>query len=145
MPELLKKYLNEQLASEYEAMANYLFYSARIKEKDITKLFEDFSRQEFEHARILIKYIYQLDEEPVYPSCSMDNSNDMVQLLINSIAAEDAAVKKYTMIEQIIENPEYKKIISDTIKIEKLHYQKLTDILENVKRSLRESNDGQQT
>ena len=49
MNELLVKHLNEQLISEYEAIFNYLFHSATVKDDEIRKAMEDFSRDELEH------------------------------------------------------------------------------------------------
>ena len=54
MNELLVKHLNEQLVSEYEAIFNYLYHAAKAKNDEIRKAMEDFSRDELEHARMLI-------------------------------------------------------------------------------------------
>jgi rubrerythrin len=54
-------------------------------------------------------------------------------VLILSIAADESAVAKYSMIRQILDNPEYKEIIDRTIEEEKAHYRKLQEMLEKVK------------
>lgn len=137
MPELLIKYLNDQLVYEYKATFNYLYHSTIVKNAKIRKLMEEFSRNELEHARMLIRYIVSLNGKPVFAMPKVNQAQDEVELLIFSIAEEDAAIKKYTMIQQIIDNPEYKKIIGATINVEKEHYRKLNEILNEVKEAAR--------
>ena len=133
MPELLIKNLNEQLVSEYDAIFNYLYHSARIQNDSIRKLFVDFSRQELEHARMLIRYILNLCGQPFFIMPKVNQGQDEIQVLILSIAADESAVAKYSMIRQILDNPEYKEIIDRTIEEEKAHYRKLQEMLEKVK------------
>jgi rubrerythrin len=133
MSELLIKHLNEQLVSEYEAIFDYLFYSCRVKNDEIRDAMEDFSRQELEHARMLIYYVVSLGGEPVFIMPEVNQEQDEIQVLIKSIAAEESAVKKYTMIQQIIIDPEHKEIIGRTIEVEKAHHRELNEILNRVK------------
>jgi len=133
MNELLVKRLNEQLVSEYEAVFNYLYHSAKVKDDEIRKTMEDFSRDELEHARMLISYIISLGGEPVFVMPKVNQEQDEVQVLIYSIAAEESAVKKYTMIQQILDDAEDREIIGKTIREEEEHHRKLDEILSKVK------------
>ena len=133
MNELLVKYLNEQLVSEYEAIFNYLYHSTKVKDGEIRKAMENFSRDELEHARMLISYIISLGGEPVFVMPDVEQEQDEVQVLIYSIAAEESAVKKYTMIQQIIDNAEDKEIIGRTIRVEEAHHKILEEILNKAK------------
>ena len=133
MNELLVKHLNEQLVSEYEAIFNYLFHSSKAKNDEIRKAMEDFSRDELEHARMLISYIMNLGGEPVFVMPKVSQEQDEVQVLIYSIAGEESAVKKYTMIQQIIDDAEDKELIGRTIRVEEAHQKTLEEILNKVK------------
>ena len=133
MNELLIKYLNEQLASEYKATFDYLFYSCRVKNDEIREAMTEFSRQELEHARMLIGYILSLEGKPVFMTPEVNQGQDEIQLLIKSIAAEESAVKKYTMIQEIIADPEHKELMAETIRVEEAHYAKLNEIFAKVK------------
>ena len=133
MNELLVKHLNGQLVSEYEAIFNYLYHSTKVKDDEIRKLMEDFSRDELEHARMLISYIISLGGEPVFVMPKVNQEQDEVQVLIYSIAAEESAVKKYTMIQQILDDAEDREIIGKTIREEEEHHRKLDEILSKVK------------
>ena len=133
MNELLVKRLNEQLVSEYEAVFNYLYHSAKVKDDEIRKAMEDFSRDELEHARMLIRYIISLGGKPVFVMPKVNQEQDEVQVLIYSIAAEESAVKMYTMVQQIIDNAEDKEIIGRAIREEQAHHKRLEEILNKVK------------
>ena len=133
MNELLVKHLNEQLVSEYEAIFDYLYHSSKAKNDEIRKAVEDFSRDELEHARMLISYIISLGGEPVFVMPKVNQEQDEVQVLIYSIAAEESAVKMYTMVQQIIDNAEDKEIVGRTITVEEEHRRRLEGILNKVK------------
>lgn len=141
MSELLTKYLNEQLVSEYEAIYNYLYHSARVQDDEIRRAMEDFSRDELEHARMLIRYIISLGGEPVFIMPEVDQEQDEVQVLIKSIAAEESAVKKYTMLQEIIDDSEHKELMGKTIEMEVAHHRRLSKILSKVLESLKEKRD----
>ena len=121
------------MVSEYEAIFNYLYHSTKVKDDEIQKLMEDFSRDELEHARMLISYIISLGGEPVFVMPKVNQEQDEVQVLIYSIAAEESAVKKYTMIQQILDDAEDREIIGKTIREEEEHHRKLDEILSKVK------------
>lgn len=140
MKEYLIKYLNEQLISEYEAIFNYLYYSVKVQNDEIRRLMVDFSRDEFEHARMLIRHIVNLGGEPAFMLPNIEQEKDVIPILIKSIAAEESAVKKYTMIQQIIDEPEYKKIIGETVKVEEEHRKKLENILSKIKEQHKKKN-----
>ena len=93
MNELLVKRLNEQLVSEYEGVFNYLYHSAKVKNDQIRKAMADFSRDELEHARMLINYIISFGGEPVFVMPKVNQEQDEVQVLIFSIAAKESAIK----------------------------------------------------
>ncbi len=133
MNELLVKHLNGQLVSEYEAIFNYLYHSSKAKNDEIREAMEDFSRDELEHARMLISYIMNLGGEPVFVMPKVNQEQDEIQVLIYSIASEESAAKKYTMIQQIIDNAKDKEIIGSTIRVEERHHRKLEEILNKVK------------
>ena len=141
MKELLIKNLNEQLVSEYKAIVNYLYQSANVQDDEIRKAMEEFSRHELEHARILIRYILELGGEPVSTIPPMDIEQDEIQVLIYSIAGEESAVKKYTMIKQLIDDPEHIEIIDSTIKVEEAHYRLLNEIFNKVKKLFKKTKD----
>jgi rubrerythrin len=142
LSEILIKYLNEQLISEYESMFNYLYHAAVVEDKRIKNLFKDFSVQEFEHAGTLIEIITKYNDEPVFTISHVDREHDLIQLLIRSIATEEAAINKYAMIEQLIEETEYREIMHETIDMEKEHHRLLCEMLEKVKNSYRKENAG---
>jgi|GEM_PF-6481365 len=133
MNELLVKHLNEQLVLEYEAIFSYLYHSTKVKDDEIQNLMEDFSRAELEHARMLIRYIISLGGKPVFVMPEVNQEQDEVQVLIYSIAAEESAVKKYTMIQQIVDDAEGREIIGKIIREEEEHHRKLDEILGKVK------------
>lgn len=135
MSELLIKHLNKQLISEYEAMFNYLYHSTKVKDAESRKAMEDFSRDELGHAQMLINYIISLNSEPVFAIPEVNQERDEIQALIYSIAGEESAIKMYTMVQQIIDEPEHKEMIGKTIQVEEAHYKKLNEILNRVKES----------
>ena len=141
MSELLINNLNEQLVSEYEAIFDYLYHSARIQDDEIREAMEDFSRNELEHARMLIRYITGLGAEPVFMMPGVNLEQDEVQVLIYSIAAEESAIKKYTMIQQLIDDAEHRELIGRTIEVEKAHYRELNEILNRVKEHYKRTAD----
>lgn len=141
MSEILIRNLNEQLVSEYEAIFTYLYHSAVVQNEEIRKAMEDFIRHELEHARMLIEYIISLGGEPVFLMPDVDKESDEVQALINSIAAEESAVKKYTMIQEIIDDPKYKEMIGKTIKMEEEHHKILNDLFNKVKEFYKKKQD----
>ena len=132
MNELLVKRLNEQLVMEYEATFSHLYHSTKVKDDEIRKAMEDFSRDELEHAGMLIRYIISLGGEPVSVTPKVNQEQDEVQVLIYSIAAEESAVKKYTMVQQIIADAEGRDIIGKTIRVEEAHCRKVEKILNKV-------------
>jgi bacterioferritin (cytochrome b1) len=140
MSEYLTKYLNEQLISEYEAVFNYLYYSAKVQNDELRRLMIDFSRDELEHARMLIRHIVNLGGEPAFVLPNIGQEKDVIRILIRSIAAEESAVKKYTMIQQIIEDPKHKEIIGETIKVEEEHQKRLEKMLSKLKELRKEKN-----
>jgi rubrerythrin len=117
--EYLIKYLHEQLVLEYQALFNYLYHSARIQDREIRKAFEDFSRNELEHARMLIMYILNKEGNPVFIMPEVNQEQDEVKMLVLSMAAEESAVKKYTMIQQLIDDPSDKEMFGRTIDVER--------------------------
>lgn len=133
MNELLVEQLNEQLVSEYDAIYNYLYHSVKVKNDEIQKAMDGFSRAELEHARMLISYILNLGGEPVFVMPKVKREQDEVQVLIYSIALEESAVKKYTMIQQILDKAADKEIIGSTIRVEEAHHRRLEEILNKVK------------
>ena len=133
MNELLVKHLNEQLVTEYQAVFSYLYLSTRVKDDEIRKAMKDFSRDELEHAQMLISYIISLGGEPVCVMPNVNQEQDEVQVLIYSIAAEESAIQKYTMVQQIIDDAEGRDIIGETIRVEEEHRRKLEEILNKVK------------
>ncbi len=133
MNELLVKYLNQQLVSEYEAIYNYLYHSAVAGDEQIRQAMAEFSRDELEHAQMLIKYITSLGGKPVFTMPPVNQEQDEVQVLIKSIAAEESAVKKYTMIQQIVDDAAHKELMTETIREEEAHHAKLNEILNKVK------------
>lgn len=133
MNEILVKQLNEQLISEYDAIFNYLYHSCKVKNDEIRKALGDFSTLELEHARMLISYILNLGGEPVIVMPKVNKEQDEVEVLIYSIALEESAIRKYTMIQQIIENAADKEIISRTIRVEEAHHRRLVEIFNKVK------------
>lgn len=118
---LLVKYLNEQLVSEPKATADCLFYSCGFRNGEIRKAMEEFSRQELEHARMLIRCAISLCGKPVIAIPPVNQDQDEVRLLVWSIAAEESAVKKYAMIQQTIDDPQHKNMIGETIDVEQAH------------------------
>ena len=145
MNELLVKRLNEQLVSEYEGVFSYLYHSSKVKDDEIRKAMADFSRDELEHARMLINYIISLGGEPVFMMPKVNREQDEVQVLIFSIAAEESAVKMYTMIQQIIDDAEGKEIIGRTIRLEEAHHRELNEILNKVKEFYKGKRGAKQT
>ena len=70
---------------------------------------------------------------PVFMMPKVNQEQDEVQVLIYSIAAEESAVKMYTMVQQIIDDVEGREIIGRTIRVEEEHHRKLEEILNRVK------------
>jgi rubrerythrin len=142
LSELLIKYLNEQLISEYESMFNYLYHAAIVKDKRIKSLFNEFSVQEFKHAGTLIEIITQYGGEPVSLTPQPFLNFDMIELLIHSIAAEEAAISKYSMIEQLLDKSKDRNIMHETADMEREHYRLLSEMLDKVKISNRKPHAG---
>ncbi len=142
MNELLVKRLNEQLVSEYEAVFNYLYHSTKVKNDEVRKAMEDFSRDELDHARMVISYIISLGGKPVFMMPKVNQEQDEVQVLIYSIAAEESAVKMYTMVQQIIDDAEGREIIGRTIRVEEEHHRKLEEMFNKVKEFYKEKSGG---
>lgn len=142
MSDLLIKYLNEQLASESEFMFNYLYHSNIIENKQVKALFKAFSNKEFEHTSMLIELILKTGGEPELTAPQIKRENDLIKLLVYSIAVEEAAINKYTMIEQLIDDAKDKKVMQQAIETDKTHYRLLTEILDKIKNIYREENAG---
>ncbi|MEW5721705.1 MAG: ferritin-like domain-containing protein [Thermodesulfobacteriota bacterium] len=131
--ELLIKYLNDQLASEYEAVFTYLYYSAKIEEEDVGQVLMEFAHEELEHACLLTRMILNLGGDPILTLPQMDKKKSLLAMLVFSQASEDSAIKKYQMIRQLLDDPQNIEIIDRTIEQEKKHHQQMTDIFETLK------------
>lgn len=138
MNELLIRCLNEQLVSEYEATWVYLYQYARLKGGEARQAMGDFSKDELEHARMLIDYIVGLGGEPAFIIPQIHKDDDEVKALIRSISAEESAIRKYTMIKEMIDNPGDLELFEKSIEMEKEHHKRLTEILKKVKQTYRE-------
>ncbi len=97
------------------------------------KAFEDFSRDELEHARMLIRYILNKEGKPVFIMPEVNQEQDEIKLLVLSMASEESAVKKHTMIQQLIDDPSDKEMFGRTIEVERQQYEILKGIMEKLK------------
>jgi bacterioferritin (cytochrome b1) len=129
MDERLIKYLNEQLVSEYEAVFNYLFHSVGSKDRDVREEFVKFSREELEHARSLINFIIKLGGDPVFVMPEVNKERDDIQMLAWAMTGKESAVKKYSMLKQLVEDPETKELFDRSIEVEEAHYERLKTML----------------
>ena len=141
--------LNQALAEEWLAFYQYWIGAAVIKgamRGDIQREFEQHALEEFGHAKLLVQRIIQLEGTPIlnpqkwfeHAGCAYiepDNDFDVTRLLVQNVASERCAIKRYRDIAQMTDGKDFttcdmaKKILAD----EEEHEQELQDFINDVR------------
>ena len=141
--------LNQALAEEWLAFYQYWIGAAVIKgamRGDIQREFEQHAMEEFGHAKLLVQRIIQLEGTPILnpqmwfehagcPYIEPEKDFDVTRLLVQNIASERCAIKRYRDIAQMTDGKDFttcdmaKKILAD----EEDHEQELQDFIDDVR------------
>jgi len=98
--------LNHALASEFQAVIQYLHYASMVKGLDrltLAKFFEEEIADELKHARFLSDKIVALGGKPTVQPLPVESTADPRRMLELVLQAEEQAVKQYTGLAQLAE------------------------------------------
>ena len=143
------KLLNKALAEEWLAFYQYWIGAAVLKgamRGDIQREFEQHALEEFNHAKLLVQRIIQLEGTPLlnpqrwseYADCTYNEPDadfDVTRLLLQNTASERCAIKRYQEIAHFTNGKDFttcdlaKKILAE----EEDHEQELQDFLDDVR------------
>lgn len=128
MSETLLRYLNKQLGSEYDSMINYMNLASLQDDEEIKELLLEFSRQELDHAAMLMGFIRDQGGEPARADVEFKRFRSVMSALVLSAAEEESAIAMYEMIRQLLTDPREQAMIDKTIGQERSHYERLKNM-----------------
>ena len=128
--ELLKDLLASR-DGEIEGILQY-FYQSRIAKqvnKEISEILEEISIVEMEHMQLLMDAIidfggipkYQNGKAQPYSTTYINYSIKLKDMLDINIQGEQQAIKRYTVVQELVSNQSLKKLLSRITEDEKLH------------------------
>ena len=140
--------LNKALAEEWLAFYQYWIGAIVAKgamRSDVQREFEQHALEEFGHAKLVAQRIIQLEGTPLlnprqwveFASCPYDEPDgdfDVTRLLVQNVASERCAIKRYQEIAAFTDGKDFttcdiaKKILAD----EQDHEQELQDFLDDI-------------
>ena len=140
--------LNKALAEEWLAFYQYWIGAIVAKgamRSDVQREFEQHALEEFGHAKLVAQRIIQLEGTPLlnprqwveFASCPYDEPDgdfDVARLLVQNVASERCAIKRYQEIATFTDGKDFttcdiaKKILAD----EQDHEQELQDFLDDI-------------
>ncbi|MDA3918762.1 MAG: ferritin family protein [Deltaproteobacteria bacterium] len=132
--EKYKKVILDAIQNEIEAKEFYDKIAQQIKDDYLKKLFEDFSKEEAKHERILIGILSQNEIQgshfnfetdfKVAETIEMPEVNEKMDLK-NAIGLamknEEIAMKNYTLLADSCDDPELKAVFLDLAAMERGH------------------------
>lgn len=143
--ERYKKTIQEAIASEIEAREFYLKISERIKDASLKELFEEFSREEGNHEKILTALLdkgkikeatfkgtqdFKVSETIDMPEVSEDM--DLKSAISLAMKNEEIAMKKYQDLARAADDPELKSVFNRLAAMEKDHKFKMENSFVNI-------------
>lgn len=129
--------LNEAISLELGALLQYNQYSHVLTgpERQVWhEFFEDTAKEAFGHARKFASRVVALGGVPSVEPIAVKQTNDLVQMLENSLEVERRAVQIYTEAREIAEgNYAYVNLLEDQISDETEDVEELEKFLNKVK------------
>lgn len=143
--ELYKKVIKDAIAGEVEAKNFYLKVSQRIKDSYLKELFQEFSKEEANHEKILTALLdkgkikatifngtqdYQISETIDMPEVT-DNM-DLKSAIGLAMKNEELAMQKYQKLAKDCSDTELKAVFNNLAAMEKDHKFKMENAFVNV-------------
>ncbi|MEX2214439.1 MAG: ferritin-like domain-containing protein [Phycisphaeraceae bacterium] len=129
--------LNEAVSLELGALLQYNQYSQVLlgPERQVWhEFFEDAMKESLDHARKFGARVVALGGVPSVEPAAVKQTNDLTQMLENSLAVERRAVQVYTEARELAEgNYAYSTLLEDQILDETDDVEELEKILKKVK------------
>jgi len=135
-PKLIEK-LNQAISLELGALLQYNQYSHVLTgpERHVWhEWFEDTAKEAFDHAKKFAAKVVALGGVPSVEPAAVKQTNDLVQMLENSLEVERRAVKLYTEARDLAEgNYAYCNLLEDQIQDEQDDVEEIEKFLNKVK------------
>jgi bacterioferritin len=137
-PKLIQK-LNQAIALELGALLQYNQYAQVIlgpQRRVWHEFFEETADEAFSHARTFAKRVVALGGVPTVEPEPVRQTNDLTEMLSNSLDVERRAVQIYTEALALCEdNPAYRNLLEEQISTETEDVEELEKYLNQVKKS----------
>ena len=143
--EKYKQAISDAIQGEIDAKNFYEKVAARIKDDNLTELFEKFAKEEAKHEKILTSILnqekmdtsffnfekdYKVSETIEMPEVNADM--DLKAAVGIAMKNEELAMKKYTALAENCEDKELKKVFQDLAAMERDHKFKMEKIFVDV-------------
>ena len=137
-PKLIQK-LNQAISLELGALMQYNQYSQVILGRDRRvwhEFFESASKESFDHARKFGKRVVALGGTPSVEPEPVKQTEDLNEMLLNSLEVERRAVQVYTeALHACEDNPAYRNILEEQVQMETEDVEELEKYLNQVNRA----------
>lgn len=137
-PKLIQK-LNQAIALELGALLQYNQYAQVIlgpERRVWHEFFEETATEAFSHARLFGKRVVALGGVPTVEPEPVRQTNDLTEMLTNSLDVERRAVQIYTEALALCEdNPAYRNLLEEQISTETEDVEELEKYLNQVRKS----------
>ena len=137
-PKLIQK-LNQAIALELGALLQYNQYAQVIlgpERRVWHEFFEETATEAFSHARLFGKRVVALGGVPTVEPEPVRQTNDLTEMLANSLDVERRAVQIYTEALALCEdNPAYRNLLEEQISTETEDVEELEKYLNQVRKS----------
>ena len=143
--EKYKQAISDAIQGEIDAKHFYEKVAARIKDDNLTELFQKFAKEEAKHEKILTSILnqekmdtsffnfekdYKVSETIEMPEVNADM--DLKAAVGIAMKNEELAMKKYTALAENCEDKELKKVFQDLAAMERDHKFKMEKIFVDV-------------
>jgi len=128
MPQMLQKYLNEQLMTEVESMLEFALRSCVPDDPRIRKRLMDFAHEEVEHIRTLVELITREGGEVILERPKLTPSSSLEEFFCLGAAREDESIKRYKSLMELLDSPADKAVLAQAIEEEEAHLKLMNEI-----------------
>ena len=126
---------NIAIAHEYGAIVQYINHSGLIADRGIREVLEENMADEIFHARRLTEILVKEGAKPTISIWPPQTGRNLKTLIEEDIAGENAAIKLYSQILDLLESKKYRNDIYSFLKREETHRSRLVGIMGAIKKS----------
>ena len=125
----LIKLLNYALQFEYNDVFLYPREAKQVKDKDVSRIFEEFGLMEIRHADMLSIKIFELGGKPVWEFKLLGELTDLKEILKRHLNREVQTINFYQNLIEQVDDPEIKIILRGIRAEEEVHRNKIKELL----------------